>query len=285
LTARKRFPGFLVAAIVVVGTTPALAAGEIVISATGETTPTKLRGSQATPATLSLGFTSEATDSPTIPDLSRITLQISRNVSFQTAGLPSCPLKDLYSRTASAGRICAGSLVGHGSVASEITLPDDSPVSVEGHLLAFYSSIGGVPRILAQVTTAGPVALTYVFPFQIGKAHGAFGTGLVVQQMAPIQGICVPGHPDCFDDPYTFKDIYGHISNFKMSLHRLFTVAGAKHSFVTARCPAAPSNTPETTFPIVRANLAYRGEGNQGSLTATATSTCLSVPAPPARPR
>jgi hypothetical protein len=275
LTARKRFLGFLIAAVVVVGATPALAAGEIVIGASGETAPTKL-GSQATPATLRVGFTSEATDSPTIPDLSGIALQISRNIGFQTAGLPSCPLKDLYSRTASARRACAASLVGHGSVASEITLPHHPPASVEGHLLAFYSSIGGTRRILAQVTTAGPLAITYVLPFQIGKADGPFGTGLVVRQMAPIEGICVQGHPNCFDDPYTFKGIYGHISSFKMSLHRLFTDAGAKRSFVTARCPA-PSGAPEATFPIVRANLTYLGESEEGPLTATASGKCEAV--------
>jgi hypothetical protein len=273
LKATSRFLEFFVAAVVIVGIAPALAAGEIVISASGETAPIKLGRSQATPVTLRVGFTSKATDSPAIPDLSRIALKLSRNVRLETAGLPSCRLKNLYSRTTSARRTCAGSLVGHGSVASEIALPGHAPVSVEGHLLAFYSSTGGVPRILAQITTAGPVALTYVLPFRLGKAHGAFGSSLTVRRMSVAIGSCAKGHPDCFDEPYTFEGIYGQISSFEMSLHRSFQQAGARQSFVAARCPA-PSNTSEATFPIVRANLAYLSEDGAGPLTATATGRC-----------
>jgi len=48
--------------------------------------------------------------------------------------------------------------------------------------LAFYAFAEGQPHILAQVTSGGPLPLTYVIPFQIEKAHGAFGMSLVVRR-------------------------------------------------------------------------------------------------------
>jgi hypothetical protein len=273
----RRFLGLLGVAAVAASAAPALAAGENVVSAFGETTPTKLRRSKDTPATLRVGFTSEATDSPTAPGLAWIGLQISRNISLHTAGLPSCPLKDLYSPMIDARQACAASLVGHGSVTAEIAQPNQGPVTVDGQLLAFYASPGGVPGspgrvpgVFAQVTTPGPVALTFVVPFRIWKAQGPFSTRLSVRNFLPAFE-CVKRHPGCDHNPFTFQDIYSHISRFEMSLHRRFFHAGARHSFVTARCPA-PSNSRQATFPIARVFLAYFSTIEER--TATATGRC-----------
>jgi hypothetical protein len=203
-----------------------------------------------------VGFTSEALNNPTTPELSRIEFEISHNVTLQTSGLPSCPLAMLYSTTASARQTCAGSFVGHGSVTSEVTLPGQAPATINGHLLAFYAFAQGQPRILAQVTSGDPLPLTYVIPFQIAKAHGAFGTSLVVPQMSNIAGICARGHPNCFAQPYTLKGVYGNISNFDLSLHRLFAHAGKRESFVSADCPAC-GNRSEAVFPLVKVGLSY----------------------------
>lgn len=240
------------------------------MSASGGTTPIKLPRSKPIPASLRLGFTSEALNSPAVPELTRIVLEISRNLHLQTAGLPSCPLADLYSTNTSARQTCAGSFVGHGSVTSEVTLPGQAPATVNGHLVAFYAFAQGQRRILAQVTSGDPLPLTYVIPFQIAKAHGAFGTSLVVPQMRHIAGICARGHPNCFAQPYTLKGVYGHISNFEMSLHRIFAHTGKRGSFVSARCPV-PGKRPEANFPLAQTSLHYAG-GN--SLTAAVNGKC-----------
>lgn len=130
----------------------------------GETVPGKLPRSRMVPATLRLGFTSEAASTPITPELTAIRLEVSRNLTFQTAGLPSCPIAELYSESSDAGQVCAGSLVGYGIVISEVTLPGQAPVTIEGHLSAFYDLGEGQPRILAQVTSTGPLPLTYVIP-------------------------------------------------------------------------------------------------------------------------
>ncbi len=234
-----------------------VAHGEVVIGVSGETVPGKLPRSRMVPATLRLGFTSEAASTPITPELTAIRLEVSRNLTFQTAGLPSCPIAELYSESSDAGQVCAGSLVGYGIVISEVTLPGQAPVTIEGHLSAFYDLGEGQPRILAQVTSTGPLPLTYVIPFTIYKAHGTFGTILSVEQMRFIAGICVRGHPNCFSQTYTYKGIYGHISKFELTMDRQFVHVGKRTSVVSADCPASNGSS-SVVFPLVKVNLAYR---------------------------
>jgi len=232
-------------------------AGEAVIGVSGETVPGKLPRSRMVPAALRLGFTSEAPSTPTTPELTAVRLEVSRNLAFHTAGLPNCPISELYS-TSDARQICAGSLVGSGTVVSEVTLPGQAPVTIEGRLSAFYDLGEGQPRILAEVTSTGALPLTYVIPFTIEKPHGVFGTVLWVQHMQFIAGICARGHSNCFSQTYTYKGIYGHISKFEITLDRQFVHAGERTSVVSADCPAR-NRSSSASFPLVKVNLAYSG--------------------------
>jgi hypothetical protein len=230
--------------------------GEVVIGVSGETVPGKLPRSRMAPVTLRLGFTSETPNTPTTPELTAIRLEVSRNIAFHTAGLPSCPIAELYSESSDTGQVCAGSLVGHGTVISEVSLPGQAPATIEGHLSAFYDLGDGQPRILAQVTSAGALPLTYVIPFTIEKTRGVYGTILYVHQMQRIAGICRRGHPNCFSQTYTYKGIYGHISKFELTLDRQFAHAGKRTSVVSADCPAR-KGTSSASFPLVNVDLAY----------------------------
>jgi hypothetical protein len=251
-------------------------AGEAVIGVSGETVPGKLPRSRMVPATLRLGFTSEAPSMPTTPELTAIRLEVSRNLAFQTAGLPSCPISELYSESSDAGQTCVGSLVGYGIVISEVTLPGQAPVTIEGRLSAFYDFGEGQPRILAQVISTGALPLTYVIPFTIYKAHGVYGTILSVQQMRLIAGKCARGHPNCFSQTYTYKGIYGHISKFELTLDRQFVHAGKRMSIVSADCPTSRSSS-SAVFPLVKVNLTYR---EASSLSQAATRRCEVFKAP-----
>ncbi len=229
--------------------------GEVVIGVSGETVPDKLPRSRMAPATLRLGFTSETPSTPTTPELTAITLELSRSLAFQTAGLPSCPIAELY-ESSDAGQVCAGSLVGHGTVTSEVTLPGQAPATIEGRLSAFYDLGEGQPRILAQVTSTGVLPLTYVVPFTIDKTQGVYGTILSVEHMQFIDGKCARGHPNCFSQTYTYKGIYGHISKFELTLDRQFVHAGKRTSVVSADCPARNGSS-SASFPLVKVDLAY----------------------------
>ncbi len=212
--------------------------GEVALGISGEIFPSKLPRSRPAPVSLRIGFTSEEPGTHTAPELTRIALEFARNVTLQAAGLPRCSPAKLYSTAASARQSCAGSLVGRGSVVSEVTLSGQATATIDGHLLAFYGFAEGHPRILAQVTGEGALPLTYVIPFQIEKAHGAFRTSLVVRKMRRILGRCAGYRPNCFSQPYTLKGVYGHISRFELTLKRRFTRAGGRESFVNADCPA-----------------------------------------------
>lgn len=231
-------------------------AGEVVIGAFGETAPSKLPRSRVAPATLRLGFTSEIPSTPITPELTEIRLEVSSNIAFQPAGLPSCPIAELYSESSDARRVCAGSLVGHGIVLSEVTLPGRPPATIEGRLSAFYDFSDGQPRILAQVTSTGALPLTYVIPFTISKVRGIYGTILSAGHMRSIAGICLRGHPNCFSQTYTYKGIYGHISKFELTLARQFARGGKRISVVSADCPARNGSS-SASFPLVKVNLAY----------------------------
>jgi hypothetical protein len=270
----------------VAGFSPRPADGELaqaVIGVSGETVPVKLPRSHMVPATLRLGFTSRATSTPTTPELTAIRLEISRDLAFQTAGLPSCPISELYSESSDAKQVCAGSLVGSGIVISEVTLPGQAPVTIEGRLLAFYDFGEGQPRLLAQVTSTGALPLTYVIPFTISRSRGIYGTILSVEQMRFIEGICERGHPNCFSQTYTYKGIYGHISKFELTVDRQFVHAGKRTSVVSADCPASGSSS-SAVFPLVSVNLTYSAYPAMLP-SQVATRRCEVFKAPRRRPR
>jgi hypothetical protein len=207
------------------------------------------RGWQA-PASLRLGFTSSALNPPGVPQLSAISFELSRNLSLHAAGIRSCPIKRLYRPAAAARRSCAGSVVGHGTVDSEVLL-EKVEVPVEGNMTAFYDLDEGQPRILGQVTTKGPTQLTYVLPFRIEGERGRYGTKLVIPEMRRVRGKISRG-----GSLYNFPYGYGRISKLTLSLKRSFAFANRRRSFVTATCPVRKGQA-GTDFPLMRATLDY----------------------------
>ena len=252
-------------------------AGNLPILSEATLTPRKLPRSPPAPATLLMQFQMPSVEGPSA-ELDRIDLEVSRHVSFQTSGLPSCSLMKLYS--SNAREACAQSLVGHGHVTSEIAVPGQAPVVVSGHLLAFYAFAQGEPRILAQVTTGEPLPLVYVIPFTMARAARPFGTDLLVprSRMTTIAGKCVPGYPNCFaPNPYTLVGVYSHILAFSMSLHRLFRAGGRPESFVSAECPAPPEFS-GAGFPLLGVRLRFNFGLVPGLLEEVTRTPCSVAP-------
>ena len=83
--------------------------------------------------TLQVEFQTERDYEGTIPELNRVSLQLSRLVSFEGVGLPICSSSALYSAGYEGPEPpCAGSQIGYGSVSSEITAPGEAPAFVTG---------------------------------------------------------------------------------------------------------------------------------------------------------
>ncbi len=229
-----------------------------VVTASAELSPSKLPRAHPAPASLTLGFTSEMTESPEIPALAKIEVDLSRNVTLQSKDLPSCTEARLLASYSSYLASCPGSLVGTGSVSSEVALQrNEEPVYINGSLGAYYSEEGGRRLILAQVRSAHP-PLTYVIPFTLRRTASPFGISLVLPRraMTGMRGICQRGHPECFGTPYTLEGVYSHISDFEMTLHRLFSHEGEEGSFIRARCGASSGQT-SSRFPLARFHLEY----------------------------
>ena len=241
----------------------------------GGIAPIKLPRSEPAPVTLSIGFESPRVEGST-PELESIDLELSRHVTFGTAGLPSCSLDQLYA-TDTPKESCPDSLVGHGSVVSEMPTRGGTTVSVTGHLLAFFSVEGHRRLILARVETGEPLPLIYVIPFTIGKAEGRFGTDLSVptQTMAGLQGLCASSNPYCFYSPHKLVGIYDRISSFEMSLHRTFRGERGRASFVSAVCPA-PRGFRQVNFPAMEVRLNYLS--GPPPLSTTVVRNCVASP-------
>lgn len=228
----------------------------ISMGASGSIVPRKLSRSRPSPAALELSIRSDSTDGTGTPAIAEIRIELSRHVSFETKGLPSCTEARLLSSYSRYG--CLGGLVGTGTVTSEVTLRrDEAPVPVDGKLRAYYAEQGGRRLILAQVTSAHP-PLTYVIPFTIQRRPGSYRAALVVpkRRMTGMRGICAKGHPECFGTPYTLEGVYSHISDFQMTLDRRFSVEGKPGSFVRADCPVAKPRR-ETVFLLLVVRLGY----------------------------
>ena len=160
------------------------------------------------PITLGLGFRSKALNRHSVPELDRIDIEVSKSVVLNKNRLPSCAESILFSNPARTKVSCAGSLVGHGKVVSEVTLPGKSPAMLNGHLLAFYNSTGGHRGILAQVSGGNALPLTYVIPFRFASPQNGFGSSLYVNKsrMRHIHGKCKSDNPNCFGS-YGFEGI------------------------------------------------------------------------------
>ncbi len=239
------------------------------LSVSGGVSPSLLPRFKPVPATVKVGFTIEGGGSP---ELDSIALEISRTVTFQKSGLSSCRLAQLYSTSPTAGQICAGSVVGHGRIVSQVTLPGREPTMVNGSLTAFYTAAENRPGILALVNTQGALPLTYVIPFRFGQGRGSSGTSLYASKsrMRHIYGVCVP-QSACFGSTYGFEGIYGHISKFELSLHRLFVNHGRRESFVNADCPARGR---QLSAVFVGASVLYTGSSYIGGGSATLLGSC-----------
>lgn len=215
--------------------------------------PEQLTRDKPSAISLRLGFKVPPKEGK-IPGLNAIRFGISRRVSFNYRDLPACSLQTLFSSYAEES--CTHSLVGHGSVVSEVTLPGHEPMTVSGIAKAYYSFDKKQPRILVRVVTGEPLPLIYVIPFELQAAAEPYATSLSVRRMSQIQGLCARGHPNCFAQPYRLKGIYSHISEFQIDLHRRFQHHGSQASFVSAEC-SLPSGEKKANFPLASVLLRY----------------------------
>lgn len=226
--------------------------GDLRVAFGGKLSPHALPRAGAAPVSVSVATRIATADGATPPQLRSISIAVNRHGRFDRAGLPVCSLADIQPATnANALAACGSALVGHGTFTAKVLLPQSSPFPSNGRLLAFNGSFDGRPAILAHVFGSKPIPTSYTIPFVLAPSSGTFGTTLTASLPQ------VTGNS-------------GYITGLTLNLNRSFSSHGARHSYVSASCPA-PRGIALVSFPFARASFGFVG---RKPVTSTLTRSC-----------
>lgn len=210
------------------------------VSVSGKLTPTALPRRGTVPIGVSFGGTIASTREGEPPKLTKLTIAINRNGRLDTRGLPRCHLGQIDPSTSrEALATCGSSLVGEGSFAANVKIPEQSPFPSNGKVLAFNGRLHGRPAIFAHVYGTRPLPTSYVLPFTIAKSAGTYGTQLETS------------FPQVTGE-------WGYVTGITMNLHRSFSSRGKTRGYINAGCPA-PSGFTRASFPLSRATFVFDG--------------------------
>jgi hypothetical protein len=219
--------------------------GPLIVKWRPEVAPQRRPQSTPVPATLRLAFESRSSETAEIPRLSGFSMETLKPVVIDPTGLRSCPRGYVFAPDIPEAA-CDRSLVGHGSIISEVSLgPERPPSLVRGVFRAFYSDEGFLPDegdhpgIIAVVKARIPAPTSFVIPFTLAKTKGP----------AARTRLFIPSG--------RIPERWSHISAFNISLHRVFVdETGKRRSFVTATCPTPPGFQ-LVGFPFLYGTLTY----------------------------
>ncbi len=227
--------------------------GNLRVAVSGKLSPHALPRFGAAPVSVSVAGRISTTDESLPPQLKSLRIEINRHGRLDTAGLPLCHSAEI--RTASSARAlaaCRPSLLGQGSFQANIVLSGQEPYPTRGRLLLFNGARHGRPALLGQIYAPRPFATSFVIPFAVSRiAHGAYGTAFTAQL------------------PRTLGS-WGYITAIGLRLSRRYAYRGARHSFLSAACPA-PKGFTAAPFPLLRTSFAFAGHL---TLTKTLTRSC-----------
>lgn len=198
-----------------------LRAGTIVVTAEGGFTPTALPRHETAPITLH-GEGRIGTSDGSLPKILRtLTVWYDKHGAVVTKGLPYCTKGKLEATTsATARRVCAGSIVGEGHGTALIAFPEQRPFKASSPITIFNAAPhDGNPTVLAHAYLSVPAPTTYIVPVEIQKVHaGPFGfrTEAKIPKIAGGAGIPLEG---------------------RLTIGKRWAWKGRKLSYVNASCP------------------------------------------------
>lgn len=210
------------------------------VSVSGKLTPTTLPRRGTVPIGVEFGGTIASTRPGGPPKLTKMTVAINRNGWVDTKGLPRCGLGRIDPSTNREALVaCRSSLVGEGSFAANVKIPEQSPFPSHGKVLAFNGRLHGKPVIFAHIYGVRPLPISYVLPFEIKKSTGTYGTVLEAS-FPPVTGE------------------WGYVTGISMNLNRRFSSGGRTHGYLNAGCPA-PKGITKVPFPLARSSFVFDG--------------------------
>jgi hypothetical protein len=152
------------------------------------------------------------------PKLRQALIDFDRDGRLSVAGLPSCAPESIdQESTEEARAICSGAIVGTGHVEALISL-DSGPVKARAPLTIFNGPrLDGLPTAVLHAQTTVPGTQTYAIVVPIEQRRGGFRYRARID-LPPIAAG------------------FGAITHLDVEIGRRYRVAGARRSYVSARC-------------------------------------------------
>ena len=150
-----------------------LRAGSLEVVGEGGFTPTTLPKHETAPITLHGEGKIGTTDGSLPPILNTLTVWFDKHGAVVTKGLPYCTKGKLAATTtATARKVCAGSIVGEGHGTALIAFPEQRPFKASSPITLFNAAPhDGNPTVLAHAYLSVPAPTTYIVPIEIQKVQ------------------------------------------------------------------------------------------------------------------
>ncbi len=223
--------------------------GDVRVKFEGGLSPQALPRSGAAPVRVAVGAKITALKASDPPRLRKISIAINRAGRFDPAAVPACTIRDIQpSTTQNALKACGSSLVGTGTFAAKVLLPQQSSFPAGGKLYAFNGRYEGRPAILAHVYGTEPVPTSFTLPFVMTTRKGELGTVLTAS-LAEATGKA------------------GYITELSLDLDG--SSGSVEKPYLSAACPA-PKGFRSANFSFAKATFDF----GKRSLDSTLTRNC-----------
>lgn len=216
------------------------AEGDLVASFDATVSPSALPRSAPAPVAVEVdaAISSISGDNADLPQLRGLSVAINRHGRLFARGLPVCRLRAILAKIGPrAHSACRGALVGVGAAIVLVHLPKQPPFSVRAHLLAFNGPRRGGGRVIWVHAYARRPPGSFVLPFRVSHKPGVYGTLLTTTL------------------PERARK-WAYLTGFHLTLQRTYVWRGARHSYVSAACPA-PAGFNSAIFPFARADFRF----------------------------
>ncbi len=206
----------------VAAATIVIRSGPVEVIAEGGFTPTTLPKHEVAPITLHGEGKIGTTDGGLPPILRTLTVWYDKHGAVVTKGLPYCTKNKLAATTsATARKVCAGSIVGEGHGTAVIAFPEQRPFKASSPITIFNARPhNGNPTVLAHAYLSVPAPTTYIVPVEIQKVHAGpygFRTEAKIPKIAGGAGIPLEG---------------------SLTIGKRWTFKGQRLSYTNASCPS-----------------------------------------------
>jgi hypothetical protein len=195
--------------------------GNLLISANGNFTPTKLPKNEFAPISIDVSGKIRTLDGTHPPAVKEVVIETDKNGTINAKGLAVCTSAKLQAQTTEKARaVCKDALIGEGNTSVEVEFAESRPFIATSKLLAFNGGVkGGTTTVFLHAYLSSPVSAAVVTAVKVSKIHnGRYGLKTVAR---------IPKIAGGSGSPISFS----------LKVGRTFTYKGKKQSYLLAKCP------------------------------------------------